>query len=115
MTAAVVAITGACSFLGRNLAALLEEDERGARVVALDVKAPSRAGKKTRAHVVDFTEPAAEARLGEILSSEEVDTVVHLAFLSSPTHATAWAHELESVGTMHLLNGARQANVRKVH
>jgi UDP-glucose 4-epimerase len=110
----VVAVTGAGSFLGRNLIALLEEDERVRRLIAIDVQAARRVGRKTRAYAVDFTEPSAESSLGEIFLREEVDTVAHLAFLSSPSHATAWAHELESVGTMHLLNAARQAAVRKL-
>jgi UDP-glucose 4-epimerase len=107
-------VTGASSFLGTNLIGLLQEDERIHRVVALDVKAPPGAGPKTRIYEVDFTQPTAEARIAEILAAERVDTLVHLAFLASPTHATAWAHELESVGTMHLLVAARHAQVRKL-
>jgi nucleoside-diphosphate-sugar epimerase len=42
-----------------------------------------------------------------------VDTFLHLAFLASPTHASAWAHELESVGTMHVLNACRERPVHK--
>jgi UDP-glucose 4-epimerase len=110
----VVAITGASSFLGRNLIGLLEEDGQVERIVAVDVKPPVTAGKRTRSYEVDFTQPTAEARLAEVLGAEGVDTLVHLAFLSSPTHATAWAHELESVGTMHTLVAARHARVRKL-
>jgi UDP-glucose 4-epimerase len=40
--------------------------------------------------------------------------VVHAAFLSAPTHASAWAHELESIGTMHVLNAAAECQVRKL-
>ncbi len=109
----VVAVTGAASFLGTNLIGLLEEDERTQRIVAIDTKAPATAGKKTRAYEVDFTQPATEARLGEIFAAERIDTVVHLAFLQSPTHASAWAHELESVGTRHVLVAVRHAQVRK--
>ena len=111
--ARVVAVTGAASFLGTNLIGLLEEDERVDRIVAVDAKAPSTAGPKTRSYEVDFTQPTTEARLAEILAAERTDTVVHLAFLSSPSHATAWAHELESVGTMHVLVAARHAQIRK--
>jgi UDP-glucose 4-epimerase len=109
-----VAITGAASFLGRNLVGLLEEDDRIGRIVAIDLASPSTAGQKTRAYEVDLTQPTAEERTSEILSAERTDCVVHLAFLGSPTHARAWAHELESVGTMRLLNAARQASVRKL-
>lgn len=111
--AKVVAVTGAASFLGTNLIGLLEEDERIVRIVAVDIKMPSTAGSKTRFYDVDFTQPTTEARLAEILAAERADTVVHLAFLASPSHATAWAHELESVGTMHVLVAARHAQIRK--
>ncbi|HXN34252.1 MAG TPA: NAD-dependent epimerase/dehydratase family protein [Polyangiaceae bacterium] len=112
--ARVVAVTGASSFLGSSLIGSLEEDPRIGRVVALDVVAPSAAGQKTRSYDVDLTQPAAEARVAEILGAERVDTLAHLAFLASPTHATAWAHELESLGTMHVAVAARHAQVRKI-
>lgn len=110
----VVAVTGAASFLGANLVGLLEEDDRVARIIAIDIKAPPFAQRKTRFYEVDFTQPTAEARLSEIFAAEKTDTIVHLAFLASPSHATALAHELESVGTRHVLVAARHANVRKV-
>ncbi|MBM4362960.1 MAG: NAD-dependent epimerase/dehydratase family protein, partial [Deltaproteobacteria bacterium] len=110
----VVAVTGASSFLGRGLVARLEEDPRVRRVVALDLEARRPASAKTRWHPLDLTEPAAAERARELLGSEGVDTLVHLAFLSSPAPATAWAHELESVGTMHVLHAARGAGVRKI-
>jgi UDP-glucose 4-epimerase len=106
-------VTGAASFLGTNLVGLLEEDDRVDRIVAVDIKPPSTAGSKTRSYEVDLTQPTTEARLAELLAAEHADTVVHLAFLASPTHAVAFAHELESVGTMHVLVAARHAQIRK--
>src|SRR5262245_32568187 len=85
----VVALTGAASFLGRNLIGVLEEDPHIARVIAIDVKSPDTSGAKTRMYEVDLTAPASEERVSEILAADRVDTLVHLAFLSSPTHATA--------------------------
>ncbi|MCU0691189.1 MAG: NAD-dependent epimerase/dehydratase family protein, partial [Polyangiaceae bacterium] len=110
----VVALTGACSFLGTNLIGLLEEDQRVSRIVALDIRAPATAGAKTHYYEVDFTQPASEERMAEIFTAERVQTLAHVAFLANPTHATAWAHEFESVGTMHVLNAARQAQVHKL-
>jgi UDP-glucose 4-epimerase len=110
----VVAVTGVASFLGRNLVGLLEEDQRVRRIVTLDIEAPKTAGQKTKTHLVDLTEPAAESAMSDILRAENVDTILHLSFLSSPAHATVWAHELESVGTMHLLNAARRSDVKKI-
>jgi UDP-glucose 4-epimerase len=112
--ARVVAVTGASGFLGSHLIGLLEEDERVARILALDLKPAPRRGQKTIGYEVDLTLSSSEPLLAEIFAAEHVDAIAHLAFLASPTHATAWAHELESVGTMHLALAARQAQVRKV-
>jgi len=112
--ARAVAVTGAAGFLGSNLIGSLEEDERIGRIVAIDAAPSPIGGDKTRFYEVDLTQPAAEARVAEILSAERVDSIAHLAFLAEPTHATAWAHELESVGTMHVTVAARQARVQKL-
>lgn len=109
-----IAITGAASFLGRNLVGLLEEDPTVGRIVVLDVTTPRTAGKKTRSYRIDLTDPSAAVRVAETLHAEKVDTVVHLAFLALPTAAEGWAHELESVGTMHVANACRDARVTRV-
>lgn len=84
------------------------------RVVAIDVEAPSSAEQKTRFYEVDFTQPTAEARLAEIFVAESVEAIVHLAFLATPSHRPALAHELESVGTRHVVVAASHARVRKL-
>ena len=110
----MVAVTGAASFLGSHLVGLLEEDPRIRRIICLDEEETNAAGDKTLSYALDLTHPHAAQQVGSLLQSENVDTVVHLAFLATPTHSTAWAHELESVGTMHLLNACHQTKVRKL-
>jgi UDP-glucose 4-epimerase len=109
----IIALTGARSFLGKNLLGLLEEDDSARRLVVIDEQPPLSAGPKTRSYLVDRTQPNASARIAEILAAESVDTFVHLGFLESPTRNTAWAHELESVGTLHVLNACRERPVAK--
>ena len=108
-----VAFTGAASFLGQNLVGLCEEDPRIDRIVAFDIQPPTTAAAKTLFVEVDLTRPLAAEKMAETLGEQGIDTLVHLAFLASPSHAAAWAHELESVGTMHLLVAARHAQIRK--
>jgi UDP-glucose 4-epimerase len=110
----VVAVTGAASFLGANLIGVLEDEEVVKSLVSLDTRPPPTAGKKTRVYDFDLTHPAAEERLSEIFTAEGVDTLIHLAFLPSPTHSTGYSHELESVGTMHALNACRRSRVEKL-
>jgi UDP-glucose 4-epimerase len=108
-----VALTGARTFLGKSLLRLLEEDDRVRRLVVIDQDSPLSAGPKSRSYVVDRTQPSAPARISEILAAESIDTFVHLGFLESPEKNAGWAHELESVGTLHILNACRERPVQK--
>ena len=110
----VIAITGAMTFLGRSLVRLLAEAEGVARVVVVDLENPDTAGPATTFYAVDLTQPGADARLAEILKAEQIDTLLHLAFLEAPTTAVAWAHELESVGTMHVLRACHKHPIAKL-
>src|SRR5215211_1527123 len=115
----VVAITGACTFLGTELIRRLEEDPRYTRVLALDVRpppvplAPGDRTAKTQFVKIDLTQPTIDAEIATLLDHARVDTVVHGAFLSHPTHASEWAHELEDVGTMHVLNACAGIEPRR--
>ncbi len=100
----VVAITGARSFLGTELIKQLEADRRYRRVIALDIRKPDLPLEKTEYHPLDLTLPTADGDLAAVLDGEGVNTLVHAAFLSHPTHAAEWAHELEDIGTMHVFN-----------
>lgn len=103
-----VAITGACTFLGTELIKLLEADPRYVRVLALDIRRPDLPPDliKTEHHQVDLTVPTVGSQLAGLLRG--VHTVIHGAFLSFPTHAASWAHELEDVGTMHVMDACAQ-------
>jgi UDP-glucose 4-epimerase len=109
-----IALTGVNTFLGRSLLALLERSSRWRRIVAIDLRNADTAGPKTRFYKVDLTQPAVDAQLAEILHAEKVDTLVHGAFLGAPSHATAWAHELESAGTMHVVGACEEHRIRKL-
>ena len=109
----VVAVTGACTFLGGELLRRLEEDPRYTRVLALDVRAPAQVGGKIEFVKLDLTQPTVDGELATLLQQAKIDTFVHGAFLSHPTHAAEWAHELEDVGTMHVLNACAAVEPRR--
>jgi UDP-glucose 4-epimerase len=115
----VVAVTGACTFLGSELLRRLAEQRRFARILALDIRDPASVTSglpKGRIEWVrlDLTQPTIDSDLATLFQREKVDTLVHAAFLSHPTHATEYAHELEDVGTMHLLNAAAAVPPRRI-
>ena len=113
-TGRVIAVTGACTFLGGELLRRLEEDPRYGKVLALDVRPPALTpGGKVEFVKLDLTQPTVDGELATLLHRHAVDTFVHGAFLSHPTHAVEWAHELEDVGTMHVLNACAGVEPRR--
>lgn len=108
-----VAITGVHTFLGRRLLRELAQDPAYGKIVALDLS-PPRMSEKIVYERVDLSEPGADALMRDVLEREKVDTILHAAFLGDPTRDEAYAHEVESIGTMYVLAAAAEAKVRKL-
>jgi UDP-glucose 4-epimerase len=110
----VAMVTGARTFAGSELIGVLENDPRYRRVLALDLRKPDYPLDSAEYIPIDLTSPSAEDELAEIALGAGVDTVVHTAFLSNPTQAIAWAHELEEVGTMNVLGACAAVSPARV-
>jgi UDP-glucose 4-epimerase len=107
-----IAITGTASFLGGRLLRRLVAAHGPEAVLAVDITPPPTTLHGVRHRMVDLTLPGADRRLVELFREEEVETVVHAAFFTTPRRDSAYAHELESIGTLHLAAGAAAAGVR---
>jgi UDP-glucose 4-epimerase len=106
-------VTGTGSFLGSRLLRRLADKHGPDRIVALDVSAPpSRLG--VRHAEVDLTRPGSDQRLLDLFRAEDVGTVVHCAYFTSPRRDAGYAHELESIGTLNLFAAAAAAGVGHV-
>src|SRR3569623_1226046 len=64
----VVAVTGACTYLGGELLRRLEEDPRYSRVYALDIRPPAQVGAKVDFIKVDLTQPTVDGELAPRLA-----------------------------------------------
>lgn len=109
-----VALTGLDTFLGESLAERLLARADPPRIVGIDLERPLRLAGRVAFHTFDLTRPVADAELADILRREGVDTLVHLAFEQSPKPDIEASHDLEAVGTHHLLNAAAAAGVRRL-
>src|SRR5215470_12938868 len=107
-----IAVTGIGSFLGSRMLRRLVERRGPEAVVAVDI-APPPATLGVRHREVDFTRPASDQELLDVLREEEVGTVVHAAFFTNPQRDKTYAHELESIGTLSLLAASAAAGVSR--
>src|SRR5690606_31419688 len=71
-------------------------------------------GRRIAFERVDLTDPAAPARLAEVFARERVEAVVHAAFRRDPTPDVEADHELETIGTLHLLLACAAAEVPRL-
>ncbi|GAB4348044.1 MAG: NAD-dependent epimerase/dehydratase family protein [Candidatus Abyssubacteria bacterium] len=110
-----IAITGASSFLGSRVIQALAEPRKSANtILAIDTRKPPVSAKGVLFCKIDLTDPAADVRFADLLEAHACTTVVHLAFFSRPVRDESYAHELEVIGTMHVLNACARAKVKKI-
>jgi UDP-glucose 4-epimerase len=109
-----VAITGLGSFVGGRITARLLDGPNPPHIVGLDLVLPRRLEGRIAFHRLDLTEPTADSELAEILGKERCDALLHAAFFESPFAGVEYAHELEVIGSLHVMNAAAAAGVRKL-
>jgi UDP-glucose 4-epimerase len=109
-----VALTGSRTYFGDHLVRALEDDPRCEHVVVFDIRPPVSGRTKTRFSRIDLTDPSADEQMERVLVSEGIDVLVHTAFLAYPSHSRSWAHELEAIGSLYVMNAAASAKLKKV-
>ncbi|GAB4342219.1 MAG: NAD-dependent epimerase/dehydratase family protein [Candidatus Abyssubacteria bacterium] len=109
-----VLLTGTSGFLGSTILKRLKEDPGCEKLVAVDIKRPPFKLRKTKYYKLDLTNPRADEMLVEIMNEQKPDIVVHTGFFQRPIEDTTYAHEVNSVGTMHILSACSESPVRKL-
>ncbi len=111
---AVIAVTGLRTFIGHGLVQRLIARSPSLRVLGLDHRRPFRLDARVRFQRIDLTDPTADGRLAEILERERVDAVVHTAFRREPTADLEMDHELETIGSLHVMNACAAAKIKRL-
>jgi UDP-glucose 4-epimerase len=109
-----IAITGLDTFAGLRTAERLLARERPPEIVGIDLRVPRRLDGRIRFHRVDLTEPTADSQIAEVLEKERCEALLHCAFFARPQADNAAAHELEVIGSLHVMNAAASAGLRKL-
>lgn len=109
-----VGVTGASGDLGKLLIPLLLEDPAVAQVVAYDVAAPDLVHDRLEFVRADLTRPGTESELTRQIGDAKLDALYHLAFVHGRVHSGALAHELEVIGSLHVLAAAGQLGIPRL-
>ncbi|RMF12467.1 MAG: NAD-dependent epimerase/dehydratase family protein [Candidatus Dadabacteria bacterium] len=107
-----IAVTGLNTFVGREVVKRLTRD--GRRVVGIDLDRPRDLPQSVQFYKVDLTLPTSDAILADIFRREKVGRLIHLSFLSRPSRNVSWQHELQVIGTLHLLHACAAENVKQI-
>ena len=110
----VIAITGLGTFLGGRLAQRLLLRDPKLRIIGIGHRRPHRLDDRVRFVRVDLTEPTADGRLAEVLRRERTEALVHAAFRTNPTADLEMDHELETIGSLQVMNACAAAEVRRL-
>ena len=105
--AEVVLVTGVSRYLGGKFARQLTADPSVERVIGVDVIPPPHDIGRAEFVRADIRNPM----IGKIIAQAEVDTVVHMNVIATPTHAGGRTSqkEINVIGTMQLLAACQKA------
>lgn len=109
-----VAITGTSGPVGSNLLAALIKDGNIKRIIAIDEVKPRFKNRKVQFEETDITDSKAVDEISEALARYNCKTVVHAALPDGPSRNEEATHELQVMGSMHLLLACESADVDKV-
>ena len=105
-----VAVTGASGYVGSGLIARLDRDDAIERVLAMDVRPLPR---QHSAKVVFQQHDVAEPMAG-LLGDNQIEAVVHLAYLLNPSHNSKATQRVNVGGMASVLDACAQAGVQHI-
>ena len=108
-----IAVSGLRTFLGRRLAERLARLP-DLRVLGLDRLRPHGLASGVQFREIDLTRPDAGSALADLFHKDDVEAVVHLAIRREPSPDLEGDHELETLGSLHLLHACAGAGVPRL-
>jgi UDP-glucose 4-epimerase len=110
----VIGITGLGTVIGRRLGERLLGRSPALRVVGFDLRRPAWLGEDVDFCPLDLTDPTAGSRLADAFRRYGIEILVHAAFRTDPTPDLDRDHELETIGSLHVMNACAAAEVKRL-
>jgi UDP-glucose 4-epimerase len=104
-------ITGGSGYIGTRLSELLSGREETERIVNLDVRPPATSLPKTSFVRGDVRDSES---IRSLLEREEIDCIIHLAFILDPIRDEARMYDVDVNGTVAVLRAASEAEIDQV-
>lgn len=106
----VFAITGAGGYIGQRLIEHLDKTGYCSRILATDIKKPSISSGK----MVFSQNDIRDKKLFEFFSGNEIDCLIHLAFIVDPIHDYGEMYDVNVNGAMNILNICEKLKIKHV-
>ncbi len=104
-----VLVTGATGYIGGKLVKTLCNKDWVDAVVATDIKAPGKAVCGCTFYKRDIRD-----NMDDIFEKEQIDTVVHAAYVLAPIHDTALMEDINKGGVQNILKASAKAGVKQI-
>jgi UDP-glucose 4-epimerase len=105
-----VAITGAGGYIGQRLISFLDSQDTCTRILGTDIVEPEVASKKLKFLKKDIREHS----LIDFWKGQDVETLVHLAFIVDPIHDGERMYDVNVNGTLNVLRICEELDIRHV-
>ena len=96
----VVAVTGCSGYIGTRLLRFMDESEEVTKIIGLDLNPPRYTTPKMEFHRLDVRDPS----ITNLFTLNNVEKVVHLAFIVNPLHDDDLMHDIDVNGTRNILD-----------
>ena len=95
----VAAVTGCSGYIGSRLLRFMDGSGRVSKIIGVDLNPPRYPTPKMEFHRLDVRNPS----IANLFALNDVETVVHLAFIVNPMHDDALMHDIDVNGTRNVL------------
>lgn len=105
---AVVALTGCSGYIGSRLLRFMDGSDKVSRIIGVDLNPPRYDTPKMDFRRMDVRDPS----LVNLFVLNDVETVVHLAFVFSPMHDADLEYDIDVNGTRNVLAATAACGAR---